>query len=119
MNYTDKVSPEQLKKTKVWTILVESPEDCPRVYGFTSLNKTMSKAYDLVREYKEIWENDNEDTEFFEYFGNKTSPFKYSYSTCKEIIKESLLESYSWSIHYCESFHDYATWSITIEGHNE
>lgn len=119
MNHNNGVTKEELKKVKVWTILVEDPEDCPRVYGFRSLNKAISKAYDLVREQKEMWEsvNEDEDREFFQYHGTQSSPFKYSYTTCKEIIIESLCQDYPQHLVWSESFSDYSTYSIEIEGH--
>ena len=113
------VTEAQIKRCKLWTLLVEDPNDCPRVYAFSSFNKAMKKAYELVQEQKEMFESDNPDEEeFFQYHGSQSSPFKYSFRTCKELITSILLNEPFYSMSWSESFHDYSSYSIEIEGHD-
>lgn len=109
---------EEMNKVKIWTVKAYVDYD-HHVYAYTSLNKAIKKAYEIVREIIKAYDS-LECEGSFEKEIEFDSQFKYSLKTCKELVKYSMIQTYAYDFSFQDSAygrHD-TIYDIEIQGHD-
>ena len=117
MNYHYEGTQEGLNKVKIWTVKAYVDYE-NQVYAYTSLNKAIKKAYEIVKaciiEFDEVNGKGS-----FEKENGTDYVFKYSIKTCKELIKHSMIEDFAYGYMWSDSAYGYdKIYDIEIQGHD-
>jgi hypothetical protein len=108
---------EEMNKIKIWTVKAYVDYE-HHVYAYTSLNKAIKKAYEIATEYIRSYEEFEGKGSFDEHNGSEYV-FKYTLRTCKELVKQSMIETYAYNFSWSDSGYGYdLIYDIEIEGHD-
>jgi hypothetical protein len=118
MNTHYEETQKAMDRMKIWTVNAYDDYE-HRVYAYTSLNKAIKKAYEIATECIRIYDEVNGKGSFFEQCGNDNL-FKYNLKTCKELVKQSMIERYHYQFYFSDSPYGNVDliYSIQIQGHD-